>query len=292
MGLKVQICPIGFEYKRVLAGLKAYPANTVYLLYSKIKKEEYDDREKKEKDDILERISQEFTEKLFNYLERTIHMDVKKCEISFVLYTKLIKNLCDILGEIFQLGDVDEIWINTSTGTKLFVAAGQYIASFRPDIIHLFYVRPHNYTINMLIDGKSTLDQIRQTFEDEGITYSDDGLEKAYTTEQLPVIPTLIPSQEANQILKALLAHCSADFVPTWTPFKVLIEHLEPGFRQVTDRSYKKSLKMKYHHHINKLIQRQLIQVETEGREKKYILTKQGVIFAIIASTIPLHPLK
>jgi hypothetical protein len=290
MGFQVQIAPIGFEYKRVIAGFKFHPPNLIYLLYSKIESREYEEKKKFQLDQILANLSEEFTKNLEEYFKTIIHIEVKTYECSFVIYKKLIKNLCDAIKEILDRETterkVDAIWINIGTATKLFVNAAQYIASFMPDRIHLFYVQAHNYTINLLLDKECPREEIEAIYRAEGITYSKGALEADYSVEDLPVIPSQMTSKTANRILKLLFAHSSKNYDSEWVSFANLLKELEKGSEK-KPQSEIKSLKMKYHHHIQPLIDRKLIESDPHGREKRYRLTEQGTIFAIIVSTLP-----
>jgi len=293
MGLQVQIAPIGFEYKRVIAGLQYHPANLVYLLYSKIESHEYGEQKKYEMDQVLANLSEDFTRKLENYFKSSIHMEVKIYECSFVIYKKLIKNLCDIIREVLERESegkkIDAIWINIATATKLFVNAAQYIASFMSDRIHLFYVQAHNYTINLLLDKECPREEIEATFREEGMSYSKKALEADYSVEDLPVIPSQMTSRTANSILRLLLARSSENYDPKWVSFADLVKKLEKESEKKQQKQLsEKSIKMKYHHHFKPLIDRKLIEFDPHrGREKWYRLTEQGTIFAIIVSTLP-----
>jgi len=293
MGLKVQICPIGFEYKRVLAGLQYHPPNLIYLLYSQIEKTDYRDDDRKYRlDEKLVTLSQEFTDKLENYFKSQIYLEVKTYECSFTKYKKLMAKLCDVIHEIFQReikGEViDEIWFNIGTATKLFVSAAQYIASFRVDKIHLFYVSAHNYTINELLLEDLSKEDIEKLFREEGISFSSRALLDDYSLENVPVVSSQQTTEQANAILKVLLEQINENFESKWVSFTNILNKLEQGLEK-RSREEIKSLKMKYHHHVKQLKDRRLIEEESHGRQKRYKLTEEGIIFAMIITSIPLN---
>jgi hypothetical protein len=95
------------------------------------------------------------------------------------------------------------------------------------------------------------------------------------------------PQEKANRILKLLLVHSTENYDPECVGFADLLKELEKGFYKKSQQEIK-SIKMRYHHHIKPLIDRKLIELEPQGREKRFRLTEQGIIFAIIVSTLPL----
>ena len=289
MGLRVQICPIGFEFKRVLAGLKYRPPNVIYLLSSKIEIQDYAIRNGKyQLDEKLAKLSQEFTDKLEKHLKPQLYMDIKVQECSFTNYRKVIEQLCDIIKEIFDYESknevIDEIWFNIGTATKLFVSAAQYIASFRADKIHLFYVRAHNYTINELLLEESSKEDVEKLFREEGMSYSKVSLDKDYSLEKMPIVPSQRLTDQANNILKILLTKSETQWVSLATILSEIERDLEGNPRDQT-----KSMKMKYHHYIKQLKNNRLIEEDSsQKRHRQYKLTEEGIIYALIISKIPL----
>ena len=289
MGLRVQICPIGFEFKRVLAGLKYRPPNVIYLLSSKIEKRDYEIRNGKyQLDEKLAKLSQEFTDKLEKHLKPQLYLEIKIQECSFAKYKKLIEQLCDIIKEIFDYENrgevIDEIWFNIGTATKLFVSAAQYIASFRVDKIHLFYVSAHNYTINELLLEDRTKEDVEKLFREEGMSYSSVSLDKDYSLEKMPIVPSQRLTDQANNILKILLKKSETQ----WVTLATILAEIErdPEGKSLTQT---KSMKMKYHHYIKQLKSNRLIEEDpSQKRHRQYKLTEEGIIYALIISKIPL----
>ena len=64
MDLIIQICPIGLELQRILAGLQFHPCNRIYLLTSRIEAKDYKNVKDRELDDKLVELSEVFTQKI------------------------------------------------------------------------------------------------------------------------------------------------------------------------------------------------------------------------------------
>jgi len=274
--LQVQIIPVGFEFNRILAGILQQPSNIIILLSSDVETiKDYDERGK------LLTIASSFIKKIQSQysMDLTRELYVKPC--SFINFKTMIKNICDAINFAFSEArkreDACEIWINVSTGNKIFANAAMYAACFFSDKIKLFYTSAKNYTVDLLFDKSKSIQDIRDCFEANGLTYSLNALED-YSKIILPVIPSERYSTIANDILAKLYASCDEKVNPNWVTFKNLLKSLSENLDKTT--------RMRYHHHMLRLEKRGLILVKPFGSEKKFILTDYGVIMSIICAIL------
>ena len=292
--ITVHISPVGFEYQRILRGLRAYPCSYIYLLQSEIKENEYNGNHKikYEKDQEIVDLSRKFAKKVKKHYKDIADVEIRDC--SFVRYTKAIKNITEILAEIFALENekrvIDKIWINIGTASKLFATAAMIVASFMPQKFNLFYVSSGDYTVNLLFDKKQTRESIAKIYQDNGLTYGKDG----YEIVEVPLIASVQLSDLANKIIIELLnsteMQTKGDFVSNEVSYKDLLKGLgEKINKKLTKEQQTKAgrkTKMKYLHHINQLLERKLIETEIRKREKYFKLTEQGIILALIAKNL------
>ncbi|MFX0074116.1 MAG: DUF6293 family protein, partial [Candidatus Hermodarchaeota archaeon] len=124
----VQICPVGFEYQRILEGLRIHPSNVVYLLRSF--KNEIDEADPDKK---LIEIANNYVQKLNKHLADTkTFINVIVTDTTIIDYKKSIEELCKIIREELYSFHADQIFINVSTSNKLFVGSAMYVGSFFP----------------------------------------------------------------------------------------------------------------------------------------------------------------
>ena len=288
--LKVHICPVGFEYQRILRGLRAYPCNILYLLESEINKKDYKKKNtpKFEKDKEIVDVSRGFAKRVKKSYEAIADVSIRQC--SFIRYTKCIKNLTEVLKEIFAMQNnnriVEGIWINIGTASKLFATAAMIVASFDPDRIHLFYVSSGNYTINLLFDKKQTRESIAEIYEENGLTYGKEG----YEIVDVPVIKSVKLGELAKKFICEILEHANMDteneIQSDWVSYQEILNGLGEKIDSKTVKEGR-AIKMKYLHHVNQLLERKLIETKMDQREKIFRLTEQGIILALIAKNLP-----
>ncbi|WP_457559017.1 HFX_2341 family transcriptional regulator domain-containing protein [Candidatus Harpocratesius sp.] len=289
--LKVHICPVGFEYQRILRGLRAYPCNILYVLQSEIKKDDYKKKKSKakyKKDQVIVDISKNFARKVKESYEMIAEVFIREC--SFIRYTKCIKNLTEVLKEIFALENddrtVENVWINIGTASKLFATAAMIVASFDPDRIHLFYVSSSNYTINLLFDETQTRESIVDIYQKNGLTFGKDG----YEIVDVPVIKSVKLSDLANRFICEILKYAEmqdkkGEIQSNWVSYLDILNGLGEKMDNKTVNQGR-AIKMKYLHHVNLLDERKFIKIEKKNREKMFKLTEQGIIMALIAKNL------
>jgi DNA-binding transcriptional ArsR family regulator len=273
MGYSVQIAPVGFEFKRILAGIKYRPCNMVYLLTSQI-------TQKNEFDEKLVKLSQEFTDRLVSHLNTSKTYEVISRDCSFIDYQTIIQNLCIIFKEIFKREDefhiINEISINIGTATKLFVAAAMYLSSFFSNKIKLFYTNAKKYTINLLLDDKKSKKDILEIYKNEGMSYSDEDL-KEYNIVEVPVSPIEKCPESVRNIILAL-NQLSANPTHDWVKLQEILIKLGENDDQST--------KMKYRYHFKFLLDRNLIEENKHGKLRRYRFSDSGKILATILSEL------
>lgn len=283
--LIIQICPIGFELQRIIAGVQFHPANLIYLLESDIKSKDYKKEKDRKLDEKLVDLSKYFTGKLKDVLGP---QKIETAPCSFIRYQEMVRDLCAIMKDIHKKkaddDQIKEIWINVSTGTKLFVAAAMFLASFKTEIIHLFYVNAQNYTINMVLDDDTTKEQIKDTYEKKGISYSNNGT-SGYKIVDIPVVPSEQVLTTERKILTILYEKVDDEFKPDWVNLEAILENFVKNLHDMKGDAIR-AIKMKYRHNFTKLLERELIEEEKHGRRKRYKLTDRGVIMAIIQKCI------
>jgi len=265
----VQIAPVGFEYDRIIEGVIYHPSNIIYLLKSYKLIEDESDPDKK----MIE-IAKKFVNNLnAHFLNTKICEPIVK-ETILIELEPIIQELCKIIKEELETYNVDKIWINISTSTKLFVSAAMYVGSFLPEKIKLFYIDASNYTVNDLFNPKMTKEEIKNNFEEKGITYKYDV--SSYKSVDVPSYPFEILSDPKKNFLKALKKLTDENSDKMVKFMNIL--------RELKEDPYDKTVKMRYSHHIKKLRKRNLLVEKSHGRERKYALTQEGRILGLILS--------
>lgn len=265
----VQIAPIGFEYDRIIEGVGYHPCNIIYLLKSYKFIENESDPDKK----MIE-IAEKFVDNLNDhFLQTKICTPIVK-EAILIELEPIIKELCNIIKEEIEIHNADQIWINISTSTKLFVSAAMYVGSFLPEKIRLFYIDASNYTVNDLFNSNMTKEDIKNKFEKKGLTYKED--KESYKPVDVPSYPFEILSEPKKNFLKALKVLSDKNSNKMVKFMNIL--------RELKEDPYDKTVKMRYSHHIKKLKERNLLIEESQGRERRYMLTHEGKILGLILS--------
>ena len=266
----VQIAPVGFEYDRIIEGVTEHPCNIIYLLKSY--KEIKDDTDP---DKRMIEIAEKFVNDLEHHFKESkfCHPIVKKTIL--IELEPIIEELCKIIQDEIEEKNAEKIWINISTSTKLFVSAAMYVGSFKPEFVRLFYIDASNYTtVNELFNPKKTRKQIKEKFEQCGITYKKS--EESYRNIDVPLYPTAILAEQKKDVLKALKRLIKANG-------KKMVRFIDL-LKELGKDPYDKTIKMRYGHHIKALKARNLVTEKVHGREKKYSLTQEGRILALILS--------
>ena len=268
MSRKVQICPVGFEFDRVIKGVSEHSCNVIYLLKSvkKIRKEDHPNKR-------LIEIANTFVKKLEDHFNSTkICMPIVR-EANVVTLEKTIEELCKIIKIEVEKEGTKEIWINISTSTKLFVSAAMYVAAFYPQIINLFYLDARYYTVNLLLEEGTKKEDIAEKFQDKGISYEED--EESYKNINVPSYTTEILKDIKKDVivtLKRVIDSNKGEMVS----FKNLLKELgeDPD---------NKKIKVRYGHHLSYLEKRNWIyEKPLYGRQKQFGLTPEGRILSII----------
>ena len=149
-----------------------------------------------------------------------------------------------------------------------------YVGSFMHDYVRLFYIDASNYTVDELFDPSIPKEKIRERYEHFGMTYKKD--EESYKNVDVPLYPTEILSEHKKQILKTLrkLTRDERDK-------KITLMNL---LRELKEDPLDKTIKMRYGHHIKALKAKNLVVVESHGKERRYQLTHEGHILGLILS--------
>ena len=270
MSRKVQICPVGFEFDRVIKGVNEHSCNVIYLLRSvkKIKKEDHPNKR-------LIEIANTFVKKLEEHFNSTkICMPIVR-ETNVVTLEKTIEELCQIIKKEVEEEGTKEIWINISTSTKLFVSAAMYVGAFYPKIIHLFYLDARHYTINLLLEEGTKKEDITKKFQDKGISYEKN--EESYKNINVPTYTMKILKDIKKNIIIILKRIIDGDKVEM-VSFKNLLKELGEDI-------YDKKIKVRYGHHLSHLEKWNWIyEKPLHGRQKQFGLTPEGRILGIIHS--------
>ncbi|HME50649.1 MAG TPA: DUF6293 family protein [Candidatus Lokiarchaeia archaeon] len=286
MADRIQICPIGFEKPRVLRGIADHPCSIVYLLISVIKKEAYPDDEHYDLHDKLVQLSTDFASKIEEKLKKSGTYIPEIMECSFINYKETIKGLCNVMKAIFKTHprgkNLEGIWINIGTATPLLATAASYIASFKTDILHLFYTSASHYTINEILKPGAKIEDIVALYEENGSTFSSkEG--NGYGDVEIPVVPTERLSHDAESILLALSKHVDAEFTPAFVSQTEILEACGEKITQAPSIDERRKIKMKYRRQFVTLLERHLIEpARSTGKERKYKLTELGVVQALI----------
>lgn len=265
----VQICPIGFEFDRVIEGVKEHSCNIIYLLKSikRIKKEDHPNKR-------LIEIANMFVEKLNLHFTSTKICTPIVRETNVVTLEKTIEELCKIIKEEVEEYETKEIWINISTSTKLFVSAAMYVGAFYPKIIHLFYLDARHYTINLLLEKDVEKDEITKKFQNFGISYKKD--EDSYKNINVPSYTMEILKGYKKSVLITL-----KKIIDSTGKEKVTFMNL---LSELGEKTYDKKIKVRYGHHISYLKKHNWVYEKIHGTQKQYGLTQEGRILSIIHS--------
>ena len=263
----VQICPIGFEFDRVIEGVKVHSCNIIYLLKSIKKTVNEDDPNK-----LLLKIANSFVNKLEKHFLETKICEPIVRETNVVTLEKTVEELCLIIKEEVEIYGTKEIWINISTSTKLFVSAAMYVGAYYPKFIHLFYLDARHYTANLLLDATTTKEEIAQKFKDYGITYKDS--EKSYQGITVPSYTMDALKELKKDVIVTLKKMIDA----TGQEMVTFINLLKELGKEPSD----KTIKVRYGHHISYLKSHNWVYEKKHGQQRKYGLTPEGRILSII----------
>ena len=265
---KVQIAPVGFEFDRIIEGVVSHPSNVIYLLKSYKKTKNGTDPDRK-----LIAIANKFVEKLFSHFQKSKICQPIIVETEIITLENIIKELCLIIKTELEEKNAEEIWINISTSTKLFVSAAMYVGSFKPDFIRLFYIDASDYIIiNSLFNSEKKKEDIISDFIKYGMTMKKN--ERSYRNVDVPLYPAQILSDPKKQVLINLF-NLEKNNSYKKTKYKRLLKELK-------EDPDDKSIKMKYSHHIKNLKKRNLVREDIHGREKLFYLTQEGRILGLI----------
>jgi len=267
MSRKVQIAPVGFEYDRIIEGVIHHPCNIIYLLksYKKLTNESDPDK------NMIE-IAKRYVDNLQNHFKNSRICTPIVIETILIQLEPIIEELCRIISKEIDEYQADEIWINISTSTKLFVGAAMYVGSFKHDLVKLFYIDASHYTVNDLFNPEIEKKEIREKYENYGITYREN--DESYTNIDVPVYPTEVLTDIKKKILKALRMLTMGNKNKMITFMNLL--------RELDQDPHDKTIKMKYGHHIKALKARNFINEKIHGKQKKFGLTPEGQILGLI----------
>jgi len=267
MTRKVQIAPVGFEFDRIIEGVVSHPSNVIYLLKSYKKTENGTDPDKK-----LIGTANKFVEKLFSHFQKSIICQPIIRETEIITLENIIKELCLIIKTELEEKHAEEIWINISTSTKLFVSAAMYVGSFKPDFIKLFYIDASDYIIDSLFNPEKKREDIVSDFIKYGMTMKKN--KRSYRNIDVPLYPAQILSDPKKQVLINLF-NLEKNNLSKKTKYKRLLKEMK-------EDPDDKSIKMKYSHHIKNLKKQNLVREDIHGREKLFYLTQEGRILSLI----------
>lgn len=272
----VQICPVGFEYDRVIEGAFVHSCNHIYLLKSVKRNKGENDPNRR-----LTEISDMFINKLEDQFDKSKLCKPIVREVNITSLEKIVEELCLIIKEEVEQHETKEIWINVSTSSKLFVPAAMYVGAFYPDIIHLFYLDARHYTVNLLLSKEDLqLDDyidISKKYKELGISYKEN--EGSYKNINLPSYTIEILKGYKKNILVMLRKMIGSDLQKMVT-FINLLSQLGEDLNQ--DIKIVKKIKVRYGHHIAYLKKRKWVYEKRHGTQKKYGLTQEGSILSLI----------
>lgn len=106
------------------------------------------------------------------------------------------------------------------------------------------------------------------------MTYKKD--EESYKNVDVPLYPTEILSDHKKLILKTLRKLTKDERGKKITLMNLL--------RELKEDPHEKTTKMRYGHHIKTLKAKNLVVVESHGKERRYQLTHEGQILGLILS--------
>ncbi len=262
----VQICPVGFEFDRVIEGVKQHSCNIIYLLKSvkPTKKESHPNKK-------LIEIANTFVEKLKKHFLNTKICEPIVKEANVITLEKTVEELCKIIKNEIEQEKTEEIWINISTSTKLFASAAMYVSAFYPGIINLFYLDARHYTINLLLEDIDK-ETITKKFQDFGISYKKD--ENSYKSIAVPTYSMVALKDYKRKIITTLKKMIDITGQETVSFMNLL--------RELGEKENDKKIKVRYGHHIAFLKKRNWVFEKNKGRENYYGLTPEGRILSII----------
>jgi len=267
---RIQICPVGFEYERVIEGVNKFPSNVIYLLKSYKRLEDSTQSTKK-----MVEIAESFVNSLQNHFESTKICSPIVVKTNITKLEDMIRELCIIIKKELEK-DVSQIFINNSTANKLFASAAMYVASFYPEKIKIFYLSASDYIINDLIyEDITSVSEFIAKFNKKGMTYKKN--ENSYKIVQVPSYPIDLNllKEKKKKILKSIrkLSETSKN---EWVSLMRILGDIQK------EDPHDKKIKMRYHNHFKYLKQRGFIKEKIPLKEKYFKLTKQGEVLALI----------
>ena len=267
---RIQICPVGFEYERVIEGVNKFPSNVIYLLKSYKRLEDSTQSTKK-----MVEIAESFVNSLKQHFESTKICSPVVVKTNITKLEDMIRELCIIIKKELEK-DVSQIFINNSTANKLFASAAMYVASFYPDKIKIFYLSASDYIINDLIyEDITSISEFIAKFNKKGMTYKKN--ENSYKIVQVPSYPIdLNLLKEKKKKILISIRKLSETSKNEWVSLMRILGDIQK------EDPHDKKIKMRYHNHFKYLKQRGFIKEKIPIKEKYFKLTKQGEILALI----------
>lgn len=262
----VMISPVGLEKDRVLAGFKKFGATNLYLIQS----EEKEGMEKKLADTV-----REFALELKMYLEKILDEIIIE-EANITDLESCLETLKKIIIQEIRT-QVDKIYVNVSTSSKVFAIASIYIAGLYPDLVIPFYAKTSDYIIQEFIEILSdrhklenkekreelikNLIDIKESFEKSGWTKGE------YEISLIPALPFKRFTDFQKRIFKLLLENQNK------LRLKEIMEVLKGV--ELSERSFRSKLS----YALRDLIDYGLIKKSREGKYAILNLTEIGHIF-------------
>ncbi|MBN1215551.1 MAG: hypothetical protein JXA99_08905 [Candidatus Lokiarchaeota archaeon] len=258
------IAPVGLEKDRVLAGFKKFGVTDVYLIQSEPKQ-----NSEKPLADNVRKFAQEikeYLEKIMNFvsIKETNITDLKSC---LSLLKRIVTKECE--------NNVNKIYINISTSSKIFAIASIYIAGLYPNLIIPFYVKTTNYLIQEIIDilkdeelkknreeFMKKLNTIKEDFEKNGWTKGD------YQINLIPALPFREFTNFQRNILKVIISHGN----------KIKMQDLMNNLKK--DQIKERSFRSKLSYALTKIIDYGVIKKSKRGKDVIFNLTEIGEIFS------------
>jgi len=260
------ISPVGLEKSRVLAGFKKFGITNVYLIQSEKKSED---------EERLANKVRQFADDLHEILKKimdNVHIinanitDLNSC-------LKILRKIID--KEIKE--DVEKIYINISTSSKIFAISAIYVAGLFPNIIVPFYAKTSNYLIQDFIDVLKDEDslndekkykviinrliEIKEEFENSGWTKGQ------YKIKVVPALPFKKFTNFQKKVFSEIIKNNNK------IKLQKLIDLLIP--EEMGDRSFRSKLS----YALKDLMDYGLLRKEKEGREVILLITGIGEIF-------------
>jgi hypothetical protein len=131
MNRSLQIVLMGFEWDRIMYGLKEYPPRKAVLVCP------LNDKSKKKWADMAFEIAKKVKENVGNLIETEI------VYVNYYDFYDCIHKLANLMEE--NKGKYDNILMNISTGTRIASTAAVLISQYYP--VELFYVVPQKYNL-------------------------------------------------------------------------------------------------------------------------------------------------